>query len=43
MDIDKVTLGNRLQSQILNAMTLNNLFLGYLCVFFTVKLFIDGK
>lgn len=39
----KVTLTNELQNKMLKAITLNSLFTGYLCVFFTVKLFIEGK
>jgi len=43
METQLVTLGNTLQSKILNQMVINNLCLAYLVLFFTVKLFIDNK
>lgn len=39
----RTTLTDELQNKVLKGVTLNNLFLGYLCVFFTVKLFFEGK
>lgn len=39
----KTTLTDQIETRILKGITLNSLFLGYLCVFFTVKLFFEGK
>lgn len=40
---NKVTLTNELQNKMLKQLTLNSLFTGYLCLFFTIKLFMEGK